>query len=466
MIKRVGISVFKNGVRSLLLGIILLIISSLVLTSLSIKSATTESMVLARKNLEPEVSVSQNIDKIFENLVEQGLDYSEIKNNWNEYVVPFGSVMAYGLAESDYVLDYNFFIEVTGRADGFNALDENAEIDLESIHDINIVGTNNAELLGEFISSYEIVSGTTFTGKDKEVVVISKLLAEANDIVVGNSININEVVDLEVTDRSFELEVIGIFQSNAAYMNFGVNNTMYVPINDVIDLKGYLIEDNFDIARNTYYINDPVNTDAFIENSKLEYEVFEDEIFLLNDNNDSYEAMVEPLSKLEQFIDLILLIIVIAAVAVISLIVGNSLKDRKYEIGVLLSLGEKKIKIALQYVFEMLFIGVIAFTLSIGISIVVAKDIGEELLGNQIEFSTADEKEVDVGSKSGKGAGKLAKGGGKEQILVVDEIDVSLSFRDILLMFAIGSGIIVISSVIPSLYISRFQPKKILSDRV
>ena len=47
----------------------------------------------------------------------------------------------------------------------------------------------------------------------------------------------------------------------------------------------------------------------------------------------------------------------------------------------------------------------------------------------------------------------------------IDEIDVSVSINDFLVTMALGSMIIILSSVIPSLYITRYQPKKILSSR-
>ena len=55
--------------------------------------------------------------------------------------------------------------------------------------------------------------------------------------------------------------------------------------------------------------------------------------------------MISSIEGVAKFSNTVLVIVVIASIVVISLMVINSLKDRNYEIGVLLSLGEKRKKI-------------------------------------------------------------------------------------------------------------------------
>jgi putative ABC transport system permease protein len=64
-----------------------------------------------------------------------------------------------------------------------------------------------------------------------------------------------------------------------------------------------------------------------------------------------------------------------------------ALKDRKYEIGVLLSIGEKKLKIILQLVLEIIIPVIIAFSISIATGAIASQQIGNIMLQteNQVQ---------------------------------------------------------------------------------
>ena len=73
MFKRAYISVIKNKGRTIILGLLLFVIANLVLSSISIKSATTEAMDQARISLGAEINpcdgtdaISQAVDKAVE----------------------------------------------------------------------------------------------------------------------------------------------------------------------------------------------------------------------------------------------------------------------------------------------------------------------------------------------------------------------------------------------------------------
>ena len=71
--------------------------------------------------------------------------------------------------------------------------------------------------------------------------------------------------------------------------------------------------------------------------------------------------MISSIEGVAKFSNTVLVIVVIASIVVISLMVINSLKDRNYEIGVLLSLGEKRKKIVGQFIIELVIIATFAF---------------------------------------------------------------------------------------------------------
>ena len=123
-----------------------------------------------------------------------------------------------------------------------------------------------------------------------------------------------------------------------------------------------------------------------------------------------------------------------------------------------MSLGEEKLKISLQYLIELLLISAIVFTFAMATSSTVSSYLGDTLLSNEI--SNAEDPED---SPRGGGMGSFTTVA--LDVDYIDEIDVSVTLNDFLITLGIGSMIIIGSSLIPSLYIMRYQPKKILSSR-
>ena len=62
-----------------------------------------------------------------------------------------------------------------------------------------------------------------------------------------------------------------------------------------------------------------------------------------------YQSMLTPLNNVASFAKNIIVLVAVAGVIILTLIVMLSIRERKYEIGVLLSLGESRIKVILQF---------------------------------------------------------------------------------------------------------------------
>ena len=184
--------------------------------------------------------------------------------------------------------------------------------------------------------------------------------------------------------------------------------------------------------------------------------------------------MISSIEGVAKFSNTVLVIVVIASIVVISLMVINSLKDRNYEIGVLLSLGEKRKKIIGQFIIELVIIATLAFITSIGSSLLVSQKLADTLLENQ---TTVTEKmNTSVFGNRGNGAVMNRNMNKREDMSIgkmtglgtsktIDSIDVSVTLKDIVLLFVIGYGIILVSMIVPSIKILHSDPKDILSRR-
>ena len=459
MFKRAYISVIKNKGRTIILAILLFVIANLVLASISIKSATQEAMDQARISLGPEITLTTDRTELFDYIKEYRDTYGvkPSQDVINELLVPITSDIAYGLTESDYVIDYNFSYSTASKAVDFLPLNADGVLDTYNESKISIVGTYNPLLLDQFgeNGTYELTSESSyFTGASENEIIISDTLAYQNSLSIGDTLLLE---DFEL--GSMEFTIVGLFLNESTIVNVGKNitdNEVFIPLDDALLLKGQDPDSTFTITSVKYYLDDPLNINSFISESEAEYtEIGEGLTF----SDVNYDAIIAPLESVAQFSDIVLITVVVAAVVILTLLIINALKERKYEIGVLMSLGEEKIKISFQYLIELLLVSALVFTLAMATSNSVSAYLGDTLLENEISDASSTEGD----SPRGGGMGSFTTVA--LDVEYIDEIDVSITVNDFLITLGIGSMIIILSSVLPSLYIMRYQPKKILSSR-
>lgn len=141
-----------------------------------------------------------------------------------------------------------------------------------------------------------------------------------------------------------------------------------------------------------------------------------------------------------------------------------SIRERKYEMGVLLAIGEKRWKLAGQFIAEILFVAVLSFGIAAASGNVVAGQLGDQLLNQELESA---EQSYTPESFRGRGMGGFAPGMMQAQASVetVDELNVQITGRDLGFLALIGLVIAAVSALLPSLSVLRLQPKAILSKQ-
>ncbi|MCS4474951.1 ABC transporter permease [Clostridium botulinum] len=178
--------------------------------------------------------------------------------------------------------------------------------------------------------------------------------------------------------------------------------------------------------------------------------------------------MVGPIENVGSFSKTLVATVSIAGAMILVLIIALSLKDRKYEIGVLLSLGESKFKVISQLIVEVLLVASIAFATSAFTGNLAANKIGDTLLANEIEVTESSSAQE---NQNFGGRGTMAVGPGRmnsnvtKNADVVKEMDVSVTSKDLEKLAGIGLLIVIASAAIPTISVLRFSPKTILSKR-
>lgn len=487
MLKRAYLSVTRRKTKSIVIFLFLFVISTLALCSISIKNATDESMKLAKKSLGGEVTLSADMLK----LRNQFMNNDEPSNEQNDIVsmqdkkeqmrgmhdkmqesnATISDVNK--IASIEYVSDVKYTFNVEATESSFELYDTNDSEDNENsdmkrpqkmkLNSLQVETINTFNLEDNYKNgTIELVQGEAFDEDDKGVVIISYELATLNNLSVGDDIKLKDSDEEEHT-----LKIIGIYQ-NSDSNEFNNNyNKLYI---DVSSGEKFLDEEtyndgNYKISRAVFYLNDPEMVDEFKEEANNLVTDLEDRYLKLDIDTSIYDRMTSSIEGVKNFSNIILIVIVIASIVVISLMVINSLKDRNYELGVLLSLGEKKIKIILQFILELIIIGIISFILSILCSTLISQKLADTVISMQTK---AEEKSNDFGGRgNGFSGGKMdiPNAINNSNLEVINEIDVNVDAKDISIMFIMEFGIIIFSMVIPSIKILNSDPKDILSRR-
>ena len=207
----------------------------------------------------------------------------------------------------------------------------------------------------------------------------------------------------------------------------------------------------------TLLLNDPLEVDSFVEQVQAS---LDGQYRLLDANNETFEQLARPLDTLTLFSSLIVVLVLVNAVVIITLVTALTLKTREYEIGVLLSQGVSKLMVVAQFFVELALVAVIGFTLAVGSGTLIAGRVGEEVLNYQVEFSgLSEEVEDDYNYISNWDDNYFTEVTLSD---MVDAYEVQISPLIIAEIYVAGLGIVLISILIPSLMIMRYNPKKIL----
>ena len=364
----------------------------------------------------------------------------------------------------------------------------------------------------EFVDGgYEVVDGSFYSQEQidnaEPVLLISKAFAEVNNLKVGdkysfyisspNELEYFEGLDATLDDLLVEFEIIGIFDHqskitpdssnfNYTYPYENPDNMLLMPGTSYIkqginwaqktydyyaqknpneeyyqnpeNRPSYENIENNSVNDVTFLLNDPLIVDEFVESYSKKLPQF----IKLDANNEEFKRLSKPLDTLELYANFIIWLVVINAIIIISLVTALTLKTREYEIGVLLSIGASKIKIIGQFFVELALVAVLGFTLAIASGSIVANKVGQTVLTYQIQESDVD-KDGDYYRDDSIWNNDYSTEVTLDDL--VQEYNVTVSPIIIGEIYVLGLGIVLVSILIPSLMIMRFNPKKILMNQ-
>ncbi|MBJ8106397.1 MULTISPECIES: ABC transporter permease [Bacillus] len=468
--KRAILSMKKRVGTSLILMAVFLIVTNLVLAGFTIQNASKKAADAARKKLGADVTLILDFDKLGQQARETGEMPNPPKLNTKE---------ADQLAKSKYVKDYNYITNTLGISDGLKLIGASegeeegkgkagmaavrggsgsgTEIDMNS--SFMIEGVRKTALQESFKNGKsKIIDGKPITEqmKDQNVALMEKRLAELNNLKVGDKVKVQSGDKKE----SLEVEIIGIYETNEQAMGqqappiMDPANKLYMPHSTMKKLE---IDQGISSIQVVYFLKDPQNIEAFKEEAKKSDIDFN--YYKLDAHDSLYKQMIGPIENISSTSQMIIYIVSIAGAIILGLIIMLSIKARRKEMGILLSIGEKKWKLMAQFVVEVVCIAILAFGLSITTGAKISQFIGDNLLSSEIATAGEETNTPQNGTVMVAGPGGTVQNQKEDPI---DKINVSVTGEDVGKMGGIGLAIAILATLLPALSILRLNPKQIL----
>ena len=252
-----------------------------------------------------------------------------------------------------------------------------------------------------------------------------------------NNLNLGDKIKLEQNGITIELEIVGIYSGEKTNNFEGlssdfIENTVYTDYNSSQKLLDYA--SNNRVTSVEYGVNNPTKLDDIIRS----VESLGINNIAVSKSNKNYELVTSSVESITKLTNMIRIGSVIVGVVILSLVLMFWIRERLYEIGVLLSLGISKINLILQFAVETLMVTIFGFLSALGLEFILLKYIR----GNTTSIFSED----------------LPK-------IISDELTkISINGSDIIGVIVVMITIVMISVIVALLPILKMKPKKILTQ--
>jgi|GEM_PF-1279024 len=523
LFKRSWLSTIRKPSRTIILILILFVMANMLLATFAIKKSVADSMEAAKEKLGAIVYLQVDTTQLRAQM--QATPASDGSTPTPATIPTITKDLVTQIADSSYIKDYTYSVSATANASGFKATTTTQNANAQQYQDalnnarsavsnaqsqynqarnnfnasqgsggsgdasssaapdarsgfgsgqrrmfnfnfnVNITDPtlSQGDMTIEGIDNFNYVSGMedgsvtlsqgiAYDDTNPDGVVISDKVASDNSLSVGSTITLNSVVD----SSAHTFTITGIY--TATDTNYD-NNTIYMSVANAQTLMSSTQLSTDAVSNVKFYLTSASEKDAFLaEKSSLVPSGL-----TLNIDDSSYQTMVGPIQNIGSFANTIMWIIIAAAVIIITLIVVINVKDRRYEMGVLMSVGATRRNIIGQIFLELVIVATIGFLISTFSSQIVANKMGDVLMQQQVQQLNTQQSSQNNGQNGQQGF--IARMGSSNQVQPIESIDVNATMQDYLLLFGAGYLIIIIAMILPSINILRYQPKTILSGK-
>lgn len=483
-LKRAFYSTKAKVGRSLLLTFVFSAILIFILAGLTIQSASLTAAENAKKSMGATVTLSANMENAMKDMQKNSnegqrpdpgsFNLTPVDLDDVEKITALNNLSYYTMSSTTTVDAKSF--EAISSEESSNTSEQSTPSGMKmpqmtSQGDISISGTNATATTTSFKGgTAEIIDGVGITDEDMDSnkAVIEITLAQANDLTVG------DMIKIERDDKTYKLNIVGIYKTTEStdsrsmqMASLNPYNTIYTSYTFANKVKGSDYKNTADSV--VFHVTDPEKMPAFVKAATATG--LDTDTYSLTTNDQQYQQMVQPLDNVKSFANKIVLLVAIAGTVILALIVMLTIRERKYEIGVLMSLGEKRSKIIAQFFAELIFVLALALVVAGVSGQFVGNAVGKQLIEQQTMTQTSDAtSSAQQGPGGGQAPSNMPSGGpgmgGNAQATdmqqQISDLDITLSIKELMELGGFGLGISFLAVLIASIGIMRMKPKKIL----
>lgn len=422
MLKNAVAYIFRKRNRTVIIFIILTTVLSCIYSCLNIMKSTSNIEKNLYKLSNTSLSITQNNNENFEiNQFKEIENIKEIKETIAQYD---------GLAKPTNIK----------AVEGMQMV-ERDDLPEEFKNIFSIEATNNTEKSNLFNSGiFTLIKGRHIKKDDREKIIIHEELAQKNNLELNDKINL-KLFDSNNNEikKEYEFEIVGIFSGKKQEKYTGLTS-------DFSENMVFIDYESSQTALNKAKNNEVANKLDIFSDSPEDTNIALNKIkdikidwskFNIEKDDDAYEGTLETVDGIKHIIKIMTYSIMIGGIIVLSLILILWLRERIYEIGILLSIGISKTKIIGQFILELIFISIP----SIVVSLFLGNIILNQIIGG---FKNSDNSTIIINN--------LLKNDN-----LISNITIFLQSYGILI------GIIVLSVIMTSAMILIKKPKEILS---
>ena len=492
--KNAWISITRNKGRNILIGVIILVIACACTVTLAINNTAKDLINSYKSAYDKELTISFNRQNMMKDF-----DFSN-RDNMDSMKEKFNNVSSYTIsdvekfAESDHIESYYYTYSVSLNGNNIEKAESETESNNSgrgpsfpggndfrgSSYDFTLNGYSSVEAMSEFVEgTYEM---TEIAENAWDIAFEGNYVFINEELASYNSLSLNDTIQLEDEDGNvYSFEIIGIFKENeessSGPMSMFSNsaNTIITNANSLVAItnSNENVKGNIDA---TFIIDDYKNADSIQDEF---YAKGLDENYTVETNEELASSGVTSIQNVKSFATSFLVITLLIGGIVLFVINMINIRERKYEIGVLRTIGISKVKLTMQFVSELLIVGFIALMLGAGIGATMSKGVSNSLLSSEIESSKESSEKIKNnfggpggGDFGGPGGGNFEMKGnapsmskGKPNVQAYDSIDAVVSIGVLVELLGIGLTLIFISSIASMISIQRFSPLTILKER-
>lgn len=487
ILKNAGISIIRNKSRNILIGIIILVIACACTVTLAINNAASDLINSYDSAYAKELTLSFDRESMMK-------DFDFSKDKMEEAKEAFEDIETITIedvenfAQSNHVESYYYTYGIslngnnidkaeaetsddeTGRRGGFSGM-SGGGMPSNSL-DFTLTGYSSVDSMSEFINGTYTMS--EITDNAWEVAFDGNYVFINQELAFYNELELNDKIILEDEDgNTYEFEIIGIFEDNdtegSSMISMFSNSANTIVTNADVLVNIDTENDGVDgTVTPTFIIDDYGNAELIQEEF---YELGLDDTYVVQTNQEIAESGVSSVKNVKSFSMTFLVITLIIGGIVLFILNMINIRERKYEIGVLRTIGISKFKLTMQFVFELLVVAFIALIVGAGIGAMMSKSVSNSLLSSEIKSaqSSSEEMKNNFGGRGGMpGGGNMRDFNnllGIPSIQAYVSIDAVVNITVLLELLVIGLTLVLISSLAAMVSIQRFSPLTILKER-